>query len=74
MKYYVIPVFGLIEPGACLGPYDTEEEQDRVAEKLWRHMDREEDILFSAELDDEGSEELSVLAYPRSAFDEEEKK
>ena len=67
-KYYLIDVFGCVEPTA-VGPFDTDEERDAQA-KIIHAGQSEEDALFWANVDKEGN--LVVGAFCNNDFREEE--
>lgn len=67
MKRYLIRVWGCVEPYAH-GPYKSSEQRDKRAKVIHRKM-REEDILFGADINDDGG--LEVWSYPGYFFEED---
>lgn len=69
--YYVLPVFGGVEPD-LIGPYDTEELRDAESRRHRREDQRDDDGLFGLDIDEHGVP--SVFSYTSHFFmdDEEE--
>ena len=72
MEYYLIHLYGCIEPHE-IGPFGTEEERDKAAFNLHNgsdDFDPEEDAVIWADVDQRGK--LTVGAYSAAFFEQEE--
>ena len=67
MKYYLIMVWGDVEPGTY-GPYPTEEKREEAAKELRReHGDKHG--IYAADVEDNG--ELTVYTFSGAFFGED---
>jgi hypothetical protein len=54
MKYYVLGIWGDVEPLPLQGPYDTEEERDLKAREMKKNDDTDEGGIYRLNINDNG--------------------